>query len=204
MKLGRFPAAVLAIAGAAACAAPASAPQPAARREQAKPIEALLYPSFPSVVETPEFTARARYSPDEVVVFGARLAQEEFVLPIALTLSAREPSTEIALESLRLVLPDGSVLRPRAAQDIHTASEFTEGRLRALALRSGPLAAEERYVYFALEPREQFHVRESEVARRVHDVVHTMDLSGALIATELRTPSGTRPVRLGIAVEERR
>lgn len=163
---------------------------------------------FPSLTLEGIVYAEARYT-DHAADLGIDLVEYERVLPILLQVRLRgqgADEAQIVLKparmDLRLVLPDGTVLRPAYVDDIASRQDEEIGkRIRSRAFKGGLLEQEptEGYVLFALQPAEQFEVSGREI-RHVRDgVVRTFDLAKSLLAFDLSIGESTiTPFYVGV------
>jgi hypothetical protein len=166
------------------------------------------FPGFPAEAVVGEAVFEARLYRDHEAIFGADLPDESDVLPIALRmgLSAGSPSkVRFAPDAadLRLVLPDGTVLRTVPAASISTWSP--KGARRASRSAAEPswlpewAGARDQFVYFALH--DGLYLHGGEVLHHRGEVVRRLDLERALVAFEVEVDGERTPVHVGLKLD---
>ena len=207
-RAGQVLATALALLALGACAgAPPSAAGAAGPREQvARPLDE--FPRYPAERIAGAVAVEARLYTDHDLIFGADLARDAHVLPIALRLglapgaaaSARFAPDEARM---RLYLPDGTVLASLPAASISTASRKFDQRVAARGHEACLLgdwgAAREGFVFFALEPADELRLDGGVLLHKRGAVVRRLLLSRALMGFEVEVDG--RPVEVHVGVE---
>lgn len=186
------------------CATPKSAAAPRAV-EAAAPAPVRRFPAFPERLVSGNVEIEAAFLLDHAAVFGGDLPTDADVLPVSLSLLSSAAAPTVPLESMRLVLPDGSQLNALDPARIRTTLDKVSTRARAHALGAQPGALlGESFVYFALVPRGDLHLNGSELRRRTGIFVRSLDLSRSLIVFELHGDGPPRRVSVGVGLAERK
>jgi hypothetical protein len=192
----------IALAAGVACHATDGSP-----RASVRPVE--RFPSFPAEAVARDVIVEARYYRRHAKVFGADLPRESEIVPIGLRIgllpgSPAKVRFAPAEASMRLVLPDGTTLQLAAPEEIRTWN--ARGTQRAVAAAAAPrwLAgwtdANDEFVYFRLESSGELHLRGTEIAHKLGDVVRTMELDRSLIAFDVDYEGERMPIRVGVKV----
>ena len=168
------------------------------------------FPSFPAEAVADDVVVEARFYRDHATLLGVDLAKVSGVVPIALrvglALDARSKVRFAPEEAgLKLVLADGTVLASVPVSTISTHSKRGTSRATRAAAEAAWLVewnrAADEFVYFALEPEGELHVRGVEVAHKTGDIVRTLDLDRSLVAFDVEIDGERAPVRVGVKLD---
>ena len=190
-----------------ACACQSSS---SVKRAAPRPVE--RFPSFPAEAVAGDVVVEARFYPKHGALFGTDLPNLSGVMPISLRVGmvTGSPSkVRFAPDEtpMQLILPDGLVLRSVPASSIKTWNPT--GATRALAASADAAwlkewtHSSEQFVYFALEPQGELHVRGEQISHKRGELVRVMDIDRSLLAFDVEVDGERTPIRVGVKIDNR-
>jgi hypothetical protein len=155
--------------------------------------------------------AEASYEPNYRAVFGYELLNKRNIIPVNLRVRLApsfDGDDNIILTTeemnLRLYLPDGTALAHVSAEDVANMvnRDDAAAKIRQLAFEGGLLNDndyKQGYVYFSLQPENDFRIDRNRVDHGRNGVVRQLDLAGSLLAFNLTVDDKSRPFFVGTA-----